>query len=39
METVMSSKDKIKASIKNIAGKIQEGVGDITGDGKTKLNT
>ena len=32
----MSMKDKAKATAKNIEGKIQEAVGDITGDPKTQ---
>jgi uncharacterized protein YjbJ (UPF0337 family) len=32
----MSTKDKAKATAKNIEGKVQEAVGDITGDPKTQ---
>ncbi|MEI6441808.1 MAG: CsbD family protein [Nostocales cyanobacterium ELA583] len=32
----MSMKDKAKATAKNIQGKVQEAVGDITGDPKTQ---
>ena len=32
----MSMKDKAKATAKNIEGKVQEAVGDITGDPKTQ---
>ncbi len=32
----MSMKDKAKATAKNIEGKVQEAVGDVTGDPKTQ---
>jgi uncharacterized protein YjbJ (UPF0337 family) len=32
----MSMKDKAKATAKNIEGKVQEAVGDLTGDPKTQ---
>lgn len=32
----MSLEDRIKATAKNIEGKIQEAVGDVTGDPKTQ---
>jgi len=32
----MSMKDKAKATTKNIEGKVQEAVGDLTGDPKTQ---
>lgn len=32
----MSTKDKIKATAKNIGGKVQEAVGEITGDPEQK---
>ena len=32
----MSLKDKAKATAKNIEGKVQEAVGDVTGDPKTQ---
>lgn len=32
----MSLEDKVKATAKNIEGKIQEAVGDLTGDPKTQ---
>ncbi|BAW95234.1 CsbD-like protein [[Synechococcus] sp. NIES-970] len=32
----MSLKDRAKAAAKNIEGKVQEGVADITGDSKSK---
>lgn len=33
----MSLEDKIKATAKNIEGKIQEAVGEVTGDPKQKM--
>jgi uncharacterized protein YjbJ (UPF0337 family) len=33
----MSTKDRVKAAAKNVEGKIQEGVGNLTGDTKQKL--
>ncbi|MEA5500955.1 CsbD family protein [Limnoraphis robusta Tam1] len=33
----MSLEDKIKAAAKNIEGKIQEAVGEVTGDPKQKM--
>lgn len=33
----MSSKNKIKATIKNLEGKVQEAIGEATGDPKTKM--
>ncbi|MFZ1026665.1 MAG: CsbD family protein [Limnoraphis robusta] len=33
----MSLEDKIKATAKNIEGKIQEAVGEVTGDPKHKM--
>lgn len=35
-EQVMSLKDKAKAAAKNIEGKVQEGVADLTGDRQGK---
>jgi uncharacterized protein YjbJ (UPF0337 family) len=32
----MSSQDRAKATAKNVEGKIQEAVGDLSGDPKTK---
>lgn len=32
----MGFKDKAKATAKNIEGKVQEGIGNLTGDPKTK---
>ena len=32
----MSSQDRAKATAKNVEGKVQEAVGDLTGDPKTK---
>jgi len=32
----MSAKNKVQATAKNIEGKIQESVGDLTGDPKTQ---
>ncbi|ANV83228.1 CsbD family protein [Picosynechococcus sp. PCC 7003] len=32
----MSLKDRAKATAKNIEGKLQEGLGDLTGDSKSK---
>jgi len=33
----MSMKNRVKATAKNIEGKVQEVVGDLTGDTKTEL--
>jgi len=33
----MSSQDRAKATAKNVEGKVQEAVGDLTGDPKTKV--
>jgi uncharacterized protein YjbJ (UPF0337 family) len=33
----MSLQDRAKATAKNIEGKVQEAVGDLTGDSKTQL--
>lgn len=35
-EIIMSLQDRAKATAKNIEGKVQEGIGDLTGDPKTK---
>ncbi|MBD2038481.1 CsbD family protein [Phormidium sp. FACHB-592] len=32
----MSLEDRVKATAKNVEGKIQEGVGNVTGDPQTK---
>ncbi len=32
----MSLKDRAKATVKNIEGKVQEAVGELTGDSKTQ---
>jgi len=32
----MSLEDKVKATAKNIEGKVQEAIGDLTGDPKTQ---
>lgn len=32
----MSAEDRIKATAKNVEGKVQEGVGNVTGDPETK---
>jgi uncharacterized protein YjbJ (UPF0337 family) len=36
-EHIMSLKDRAKATAKNIEGKIQEAVGDLTGDPQDRL--
>lgn len=33
----MSAEDKLKAAAKNVEGKIQEGIGNITGDPKDQV--
>ena len=33
----MSTKNRVKATAKNIEGKVQEAVGDLTGDTKTQV--
>jgi len=35
-ERIMSLEDRVKAAAKNIEGKLQEAVGDVTGDPKAK---
>jgi uncharacterized protein YjbJ (UPF0337 family) len=32
----MSLEDRVKATAKNVEGKVQEGVGNVTGDPQTK---
>jgi uncharacterized protein YjbJ (UPF0337 family) len=33
----MSSEERVKATAKNIEGKVQEAIGDLTGDTKTQV--